>query len=91
MKTFEIRAYWSTESNDWRASNDELPVTAEAPSIDALFVEVKSQAAEMAALNGIVAGGEEIGVRLIYSNVCVLSARVESKHGGRSQLLCSWG
>ena len=64
-KVFEVRAYWSTEGNDWCAVNDELPVAAEAPTLDALFVEVKAQAAEMAELNGLAALGEEIEVRLV--------------------------
>jgi hypothetical protein len=65
MKVFEVRAYWSAEGNDWCAVNDELPVAAEAPTLDALLVEVKAQAAEMAELNGLAAHGEEIKVRLI--------------------------
>ena len=64
-KVFEVRAYWSTEGNDWCAVNDELPVAAEAPTLDALFVEVKAQVAEMAELNGLAAPGEEIEVRLV--------------------------
>ena len=64
-KVFEVRAYWSTEGNDWCAVNDELPVAAEAPTLDALFEEVKAQAAEMARLNGLAAAGEEIEVRLV--------------------------
>ncbi len=64
-KIFEVQAYWSTEGNDWCAVNDELPVAAEAPTLDALIVEVKAQAAEMAELNGLVAPGEEIELRLV--------------------------
>jgi len=64
-KVFEVRAYWSTEGNDWCAINGELPVAAEAPTLDALFVEVKAQAAAMAELNGLAAPGEEIEVRLV--------------------------
>jgi len=64
-KVFEVRAYWSTEGNDWCAINDELPVAAEAPTLDALLAEVKAQAAEMAELNGLAAPGEEIEVRLV--------------------------
>jgi len=64
-KVFEVRAYWSTEGNDWCAVNDELPVAAEAPTLDALFMEVKAQAAEMVELNGLAAAGEEIELRLI--------------------------
>lgn len=65
MRIFEIRAYRSTEGNDWCAVNDELPVAAEAPTLDALLAEVEAQAAEMAELNGLVAPGEEIELRLI--------------------------
>ena len=64
-RVFEVRAYWSTEGNDWCAVNDELPIAAEAPTLDELFVEVKAQAAEMAELNGLVPPGEEIEVRLV--------------------------
>jgi hypothetical protein len=64
-RVFEVRAYWSAEGNDWCATNDELPVAAEALTLDALFTEVKAQAAEMAELNGLVAPGEELEVRLV--------------------------
>ena len=63
-KVFEVRAYWSAEGNDWCAVNDELPVAAEASTLDELFAEVKAQAAEMAELNGLAAPGEEIEIRL---------------------------
>jgi predicted RNase H-like HicB family nuclease len=65
QKVFEVCVYWSTEGNDWCAVNDELPVAAEAPTLDELFAEVKTQAAEMAELNGLAEKGEEIEVRLI--------------------------
>jgi hypothetical protein len=64
-KTFEVVAYWSAEGNDWCATNDELPVMAEAPTLDALLEEVRAQAAEMAVLNDIAAPGDEIEVRLV--------------------------
>lgn len=64
-RVFEVRAYWSTDGNDWCAVNDELPIAAEAPTLDELLTEVKAQAAEMAMLNDIAAPGEEIEVRLV--------------------------
>ena len=63
-KVFEVRVYWSAEGNDWCATNDELPVAAEAPTLDELFVGVKAQTAEMAELNGLAALGQEIEIRL---------------------------
>jgi predicted RNase H-like HicB family nuclease len=65
QKVFEVCVYWSTEGNDWCAVNEELPVAAEAPTLEELFEEVKIQAAEMAELNGLAEKGEEIEVRLI--------------------------
>jgi len=65
LKVFEVRAYWSTEGSDWCAVNDELPVAAEAPTLEGLIMEVKAQAAEMAELNGLAAPGEEIELRLV--------------------------
>jgi hypothetical protein len=73
-RVFEVRAYWSTEGKDWCAVNDELPVAAEAPTLDELFVEVKEQAAEMAELNGLVSAGEEIEVRLVQTAEITVAA-----------------
>jgi hypothetical protein len=64
-KTFEVRAYWSVDAHVWCAANDELPVAAEAPTLEALFAEAKAQAEEMAQLNGLVEPGEEIDIRLV--------------------------
>jgi hypothetical protein len=67
-RVFDVLAYRSIEGNDWCAVNDELPVAAEAPTLDELIVEVNAQAAEMAELNGLAAPGEEIEVRLIETS-----------------------
>ena len=64
-KVFEIHAYWSAEAGDWCAANDELPVAAEAETLDALLAEVQAQAVEMAELNGLAAAGEEIELHVI--------------------------
>jgi hypothetical protein len=64
-KVFEVRAYWSIEGRNWCAANDELPIAAQAPTLEALFAEVKAQAEEMAQLNGLAEPGEEIEVHLV--------------------------
>jgi hypothetical protein len=63
-KTFEIRAEWDSEAEVWWCSNDELPLTTEAPTFEQLVSRVLEIAPELAAENGLAAPGDEIEVNV---------------------------
>jgi hypothetical protein len=68
-KSFEIRADWDDEAGLWWCSNDELPLTTEAPTFEQLVSRVLEIAPEMAAENGLAATGDEIEVHVIVERV----------------------
>jgi hypothetical protein len=53
----------------WWCSNDELPLTTEAPTFEQLVSRVLEIAPEMAAENGLATAGDEIEVRVIVAGV----------------------
>ena len=64
-KAFEIRAEWDGEAEIWWCSNDELPLTTEAPTFEELVARVLEIAPEIAAENGLAAPGDEIELRVV--------------------------
>ena len=68
-KAFEIRAEWDGEAGVWWCSNDELPLTTEAPTFDQLVARVLEIAPEIAAENGLAAPGEEIELHVVTERV----------------------
>jgi Domain of unknown function (DUF1902) len=50
-KIFEIRAEWDGDAGVWWCSNDELPLTTEAPTFEQLVSRVLKIAPEIAAEN----------------------------------------
>jgi hypothetical protein len=68
-KSFEIRADWDGEAGVWWCSNDELPMTTEAPSFEQLVSHVLVIAPEIAAENGLAAPGDEVEVHVIAERV----------------------
>jgi hypothetical protein len=68
-KVFEFRAQWDPEAGVWWCSNDELPVTTEAPSFDELVTRIMEIAPEMAEANGLAPTGEEIEIRVTAERV----------------------
>lgn len=71
MKELTISAQFDAETHMWWVSNDELPLTTEASSLDALAARVKAIAPEIAALNGLVAEGEELKIHLTTDLVTI--------------------
>jgi Domain of unknown function (DUF1902) len=69
QKKFEIRAEWDGEAGMWWCSNDELPLTTEAPTFEQLVSRVLEIAPEIAAENGLAAPGDEIEVHVIAERV----------------------
>jgi hypothetical protein len=63
-KVFEFTAQWDAEAHVWWCSNDILPVTTEAPTLDELLSHVKELAPEMAVINGLATAGDEIEVHI---------------------------
>jgi hypothetical protein len=68
-KAFEIRAEWDGDAGVWWCSNDELPLTTEAPSFEELVAGVLQIAPEIAAENGLAEPGEEIELRVVAERV----------------------
>lgn len=68
-RSFEIRAEWDGEAGVWWCSNDELPLTTEAPTFEQLVSRVLEIAPEIAAENGLAAPGDEIEVHVIAERV----------------------
>jgi hypothetical protein len=68
-KTFEIRAQWDDEAGVWWCSNDELPLTTEAPSFAELVARVLEIAPEIVAENGLAAPGDEIELHVMAERV----------------------
>jgi len=66
---FEIRAEWDGEAGVWWCSNDELPLTTEAPTFEELVARVLEIAPEIAAENGLAAPGGEIELHVIAKRV----------------------
>jgi len=64
-KAFEITAQWDDESGVWWCSNDELPLTTEAPT----FEELVARVLEIAAENGLAAPGDEIELHIVAERV----------------------
>jgi len=58
-KAFEIRAEWDGDAGVWWCSNDELPLTTEAPTFEELVARVVQIAPEIAAENGLAAPGRK--------------------------------
>jgi len=73
-KRFEIRAEWDGEVGVWWCSNEELPLTTEAPTFEQLVSRVLEIAPEIAAVNGLAVPGDEIEVHVIA--ICVQSVPV---------------
>jgi hypothetical protein len=63
-KVYQVRAEWDADAGVWWCSNDELPLTTEAPTFDELVSRVMAAASEIAGLNGLAANGEEIEIHV---------------------------
>ena len=68
-RSFESRAEWDAEAGVWWCSNEELPLTTEAPTFEQLVSRVLKIAPEIAAENGLAAPGDEIEVHVIAEGV----------------------
>jgi hypothetical protein len=70
-KQFIVHAAYDPEAKMWVGSNDELPLTTEAGTLDDLFDRVMEIAPEIATLNGLVTAGEKVEIQLTADRVTV--------------------
>jgi len=63
MREFIVRADYDPEAGVWWASNDDLPLTTEAPTLDQLMTRAMEIAPEIAELNGHAKRGERVRIR----------------------------
>jgi hypothetical protein len=63
-RSFQIRAEWDGEAGVWWCSNDELPLSTEAPTFEQLLSRVLEIAPEIAAGNGLAVPGDENEVHI---------------------------
>ena len=69
MKRFDVVAHWDPEAQIWWGSNDDLPIATEAPTLAEFEVRVIEIGQEIAELNGLVAPGEHVDIRVIKKTV----------------------
>ena len=69
IRRFGFAAQWDTEAGVWWCSNDELPVSTEAPTFDELVTRVMEIAPEIAIANGFAHPGDEIEIRIVAERV----------------------
>ena len=69
MHVYTVKAEWDGEAGVWWCCNEELPLTTEAPTFDALVARVLEILPEIAAENGLAAPGEEIEVHVVAERV----------------------
>jgi uncharacterized protein DUF1902 len=65
MKRFDVIAAWDAEAKIWWGGNDELPITTEAPTLAEFEARAAEIGQEIAELNGLVAPGERVEIRVI--------------------------
>ncbi len=68
-KSFAIKAEWDDEAGVWWGSNDELPLTTEAPTFEQLVARVLEIAQEIAVENGLAGPGDEIELHVVAERV----------------------
>jgi hypothetical protein len=68
-KVYHLKAQWDAEAGVWWCSNDELPLTTEAPTFDQLVARVLEIAPEIAIENGLAAPGDEIELHVVAERV----------------------
>jgi hypothetical protein len=81
-KAFEITAQWDDEAGVWWCSNDELPLTTEAPTFEQLVARVLKTAPEIAAENGLAAPGDEIELHVVAERVQTVPVVVRGVNAG---------
>jgi hypothetical protein len=68
-KSFDVKAEWDADAGVWWCSNDELPLTTEAPTFEQLVARVLEIAPEIAVENGLASPGDEIELHVVAERV----------------------
>jgi hypothetical protein len=74
MRQFTIHAEFDPQANVWWGSNEELPLSTEAPTLDLLLARAVAIAPEIAVMNGLVKSGEEVKIHLTADRVATAAA-----------------
>jgi hypothetical protein len=74
MRQFTVHAEFDAEAKVWCGSNDELPLTTEAPTLDQLLARAAEIAPEIAVMNGLIKRGEEIKIHITAERVATHAA-----------------
>jgi hypothetical protein len=69
MKRFTLRAEFDPEAKVWVGSNADLPLTTEAPTIEALKHRASEVASEIAVLNGLAEPDEPVEIKIVESDL----------------------
>ncbi len=72
MKQFTVRAHFDPETKVWWGSNEELPLTTEAPTLDQLFARAVEIAPEIAVMNGLAEHGEQVTIQITADRVATV-------------------
>jgi hypothetical protein len=66
MKQFTVHAEYDAQAGVWLASNDQLPLTTEAPSFDQLVLRVIE-------MNGLAARGDQVKIHFTTDRVAAVA------------------
>ncbi|HEY5209161.1 MAG TPA: DUF1902 domain-containing protein [Stellaceae bacterium] len=69
MKELTVHAEFDAEAGVWLGSNEELPLSTEAPTFDQLMSRVLEIAPEIAALNGLIGEGEKLTIHFTADRI----------------------
>lgn len=69
MKQFTVHAQFDADAGVWWGTNDQIPLTTEAPTLDELMARILEIAPEVAAMNGHVKSGEQVKIHLVADRV----------------------
>lgn len=73
-KQFTVRAEFDAEAGVWLASNEQLPVSTEAPTLDRLLARVMEIAPEIAEMNGLAERGDQVEIHFTTDRVAPVPA-----------------
>ena len=72
MKQFRMVTHWDAEAEVW-GSFPEIPISNEAPTLEGLELRASEIAQEIAEMNGVVAPGEQVKIRVVKEPVAAAS------------------
>jgi hypothetical protein len=73
MRHFVVNAEWDADAAIYWAHSDEIPLTTEAATFEALVERVNAIAPEILMLNGLARAGERVSIRVIVTKEAELA------------------